>query len=209
MSITIKCYPFGPLGENTYLITDEATGSCAVIDPGYLIPSLDIGCGDASSLKYILLTHGHYDHFAAADKYLNDYPDAVFAAPAAETYLLHGGRDNKWMALNNGRPGICPEAHLLLKEGDTIDLGQTVIRVIETPGHTEGGICFVTDREVFTGDTLFRLSVGNTSLETGNWETLVESIRSKLYTLDEDMIAYPGHGQPTTIGYEKRANPFV
>ena len=81
--------------------------------------------------------------------------------------------------------------------------------MIETPGHTEGGICFATDKEIFTGDTLFRLSVGNTSLETGDWATLEESIRSRLYTLDENMIVYPGHGPATQIGYEKRSNPFV
>ena len=112
------------------------------------------------------------------------------------------------MALSNGG-GTCPEAQVLLREGDTITLGETVLRVIETPGHTEGGICFVTDNEVFTGDTLFRLSVGNTSLETGDWKTMEESIRNKLYTLDEELVVYPGHGPATKIGYEKRSNPFV
>ena len=209
MSITVKYYPCGPLSENTYLITDDATGLKAVIDPGYYGTDISKEISDPSVLKYILLTHGHYDHFAAARQYLEIYTEAVFAAPAAEARLLHGGRDNKWMALNDGTTGICPEAGLLLSEGDTVTLGETVLRVIETPGHTEGGICFASDREVFTGDTLFRLSVGNSSLETGDWDTLVHSIREKLYKLDEDMIVYPGHGPATTIGYEKRANPFV
>ena len=80
---------------------------------------------------------------------------------------------------------------------------------IGVPGHTGGGICFATDREIFTGDTLFKLSVGRTDLETGDWETLVRSISEKLYSLSDDMAVYPGHGEPTTIGYEKRANPFV
>ena len=75
--------------------------------------------------------------------------------------------------------------------------------------HTEGGICYLTDNIVFTGDTLFRLSVGNTSLETGDWPTMVKSIQEKLYTLDDDTIVYPGHGPATQIGYEKRSNPFV
>jgi glyoxylase-like metal-dependent hydrolase (beta-lactamase superfamily II) len=81
--------------------------------------------------------------------------------------------------------------------------------VIETPGHTGGGVCFATDKEIFTGDTLFRLSVGRTDLPTGDWFTLLHSINDKLYTLDQDLVVYPGHGGPTTIGYEKRANPFV
>ena len=101
------------------------------------------------------------------------------------------------------------EADSLVREGDVISLGETILRVLDTPGHTEGGICYVTDNEVFTGDTLFRLSVGNTSLETGSWPTMVDSIKSKLYTLDDVMIVYPGHGPATQIGYEKRSNPFV
>ena len=98
---------------------------------------------------------------------------------------------------------------MLLREGDVITLGETELRVIETPGHTGGGICFVTDREVFTGDTLFKLSVGRTDLETGDWDALMDSIKTKLYTLDDDLVVYPGHGLETTIGYEKKANPFV
>lgn len=205
MSLEVKCFPLGPLEENTYLITDTATGHQAVIDPGYYGPHTTSSITD---LRYILLTHGHYDHYASAGRYIESYPDAVFAAPAAETYLLHGGRDNKWMAVSHGGSG-CPEAQMLLSEGDTITLGDTVLRVIDTPGHTEGGICYLTDKEVFTGDTLFRLSVGNTSLETGDWPTMVRSIQEKLYTLDDDLIVYSGHGPATQIGYEKRSNPFV
>ena len=210
MSLTVKCFPAGPLGENTYLITDDATGCQAVVDPGYFGTDVKAEIKSADNFKYILLTHGHHDHFAAVQDYIDEYPDAVFAAPAGETYLLYGSRDNTRM------PGIaghdrdtCPEAQLLVKEGDLIRLGDTVLRVIETPGHTEGGICFASDSEIFTGDTLFRLSVGNTSFKTGDWPALVRSIQDKLYTLDEDLIVWPGHGPATTIGYEKRANPFV
>lgn len=205
MSLETKCFPMGPLQENTYLITDTETGQQAVIDPGYYGPQIT---SEISDLRFILLTHGHYDHYAAARMFVDNYPDAVFSAPAGETYLLHGGLDNKWMAVSHGG-GSCPEAGRLLSEGDIITLGKTDLLVIETPGHTEGGICYVTDHEVFTGDTLFRLSVGNSSLETGNWETMVSSIQNKLYTLDEELIVYPGHGPATQIGYEKRSNPFV
>ena len=207
MSLRVRCYPYGPLGENTYLITDIATGHMAVIDPGYFGNSV-IDAAGSGDLKYILLTHGHYDHFAAAADYIREYPDAGFAVPAGESYLLRGSRDNKMFASGSSRSN-CPDADIQLSEGDTITLGETVLRVIETPGHTEGGICFVTDNEVFTGDTLFRLSVGNTSFETGDWPTMVRSIENKLYTLPDDLTVYPGHGPETTIGYEKRANPFV
>lgn len=208
MGIIVKCYPFGMQKENTYLITDEATGQKAVLDPGYFGADIAAEIGDRECLRYILLTHGHYDHFSAAQDYIDEYPSAVFAAPAGETYLMHGGRDNKWMALGNGSP-VCPEADVLLKEGDSITLGDTVLKVMETPGHTEGGIVFHTGLDAFTGDTLFRLSVGNTSLETGDKVALVRSIHSRLYALDDETVIWPGHGASSTIGYEKRNNPFV
>ena len=197
MSLNIKCYPQGLYGENTYLITDEATGFKAIIDPGYFDFEVRMDIQNNAYLKYMLLTHGHHDHFLAAKQYLEEYSSVRFAAPEKELKLM-----------NSGIPS-CPEPGYLLKEGDVITLGETELRVIETPGHTAGGICFATDREVFTGDTLFRLSVGRTDLPTGDWFTLLHSINDKLYTLEDDLIVYPGHGEPTTIGYEKRANPFV
>ena len=197
MGLEIKCYPKGLYGENTYLITDEATGFKAIIDPGYFDFEVRMDIQNNAFLKYMLLTHGHDDHYLAAKDYLDEYTSVRFAGPAKDLKLMTEGINR------------CPEPSVLLKEGDVITLGETELRVIETPGHTGGGICFATDREIFTGDTLFRLSVGRTDLPTGDWNTLVESISKKLYTLDEEMIVYPGHGEPTTIGFEKRANPFV
>ena len=208
MSLTVKCFAAGPLGENTYVITDDATGFKAVVDPGYFGMDVRMEIQNNAYLKYILLTHGHYDHYAAVQEYLDEYISAVFVAPAGEHYLMYESREH--LMMSGGRGGrVCPQAKRFVREGDTIELGETTIRVIETPGHTEGGICFATDHEVFSGDTLFRLSVGNTSFETGDWGTMVNSIQNKLYTLNDDTIVYPGHGPATTIGYEKRANPFV
>ena len=197
MSLDIKCFPKGLYGENTYLITDEATGFKAIIDPGYFDLEVRMDIQNNAYLKYMLLTHGHHDHFLAAKQYLDEYTAVRFAGPEKDLKMMTSGIHR------------CPEPGYLLKEGDVITLGETELRVIETPGHTAGGICFATDREVFTGDTLFRLSVGRTDLPTGDWFTLLHSINDKLYTLPEDMIVYPGHGEPTTIGFEKRANPFV
>ena len=207
MSLTVRCFPYGPLGENTYVVKDQATGQAAVIDPGYY--GADAAEEIGGRLSFILLTHGHFDHFAAARRYMQAYPDAEFVAPAGDTRLMYRSTDNKWFAGGDAAAAACPEAGLLVREGDTITLGETVFTVIETPGHTEGGICYLTDSDVFTGDTLFRLSVGNTSFETGDWDTMVRSIETKLYTLDESMTVWPGHGEKTTIGFEKRANPFV
>lgn len=175
MSITVNCYPYGPLGENTYLIADDQTNKCAVIDPGYFGDVIISDINKCSSLDFILLTHGHYDHFASCLDYLNDYP----------------------------------ETSLLVGENDIIRLGETEIRIIGTPGHTSGGITFYADNIAFTGDTLFRLSVGVTNYKTGNCETMVRTIQTKIYALPDDTIVYPGHGPATTIGFEKKNNPFV
>lgn len=208
MSITVKCYPYGPLGENTYLIVDDQTDKCAVIDPGYFGDIIISEIEKCSSLDFILLTHGHYDHFAACTDYLNDYPDVVFAAPAGDTELMYHGTDNKWFANGSSR-SVCPEASLLVGEDDIIRLGETEIRIIGTPGHTSGGITFYADNIAFTGDTLFRLSVGVTNYKTGNRKTMVRTIQNRLYALPDDTIVYPGHGPATTIGFEKKNNPFV
>ena len=193
MGLQVKCYPYGIYGENTYIITDDSTGYKAVVDPGYYAPEVREEIQNSANLKYLLLTHAHHDHFSAVQEYLDEYPAVKFAAPAKEKSLM----------------GSCTEPHMWLSEGDVITLGEIGLKVIETPGHTAGGICFATDKEIFTGDTLFRLSVGRTDLPTGDWDTLVSSISSKLYTLDEELTVYSGHGAPSTIGFEKRANPFV
>lgn len=195
MGLDIKCYPKGMYGENTYLITDEATGFKAVIDPGYYDMEVRFDIQNNAYLKYLLLTHAHHDHFLSVQQYLDEYSSVVFAAPEGDIGLM--------------RKYGCPGPKQLLKEGDVIMLGETELRVIETPGHTAGGICFATGKEIFTGDTLFRLSVGRSDLETGDWDTLMKSISTKLYALSDDLVVYPGHGGPTTIGYEKKANPFV
>ena len=197
MSLDIKCYPNGMYGENTYLVTDYATGYKAVIDPGYYDLEVRMDIQNNAYLKYLLLTHGHHDHFLAAQQYVDEYSTVRFAAPEKDIALIE----------SQGYP--CPKPGVLLKEGDVITLGETEFKVIETPGHTGGGVCFLSGNVLFTGDTLFRLSVGRTDLPTGDWSELLRSIKEKLYTLDEDIIVYPGHGAPTTIGYEKKANPFV
>lgn len=195
MGISIKMYPYGMYGENTYLVTDEASGLKAVIDPGYYSDKVTTDIGDAESLKYLLLTHGHPDHFYAVSDYKKEYKDVEFLAPEADKAIM----------------SQCPDADQWLKDGDEITLGETKFRVISTPGHTAGGICFysASDKAIFTGDTLFKMSVGRTDLESGDWDTLVKSIKEKLYTLDDDTVVYSGHGVETSIEFEKRANPFV
>lgn len=208
MSILIKVFPYGPLHENTYFVTDENSGLSAIIDPGYYGSEIVDLIVDNNTLKYIFLTHGHFDHLYAAQDYLDNYSSAKLVAPLADTYLIHKDWENDYltrgMAMRN-----CPEPHIYIKDGDSLMLGDSEFKFISTPGHTEGGVCILCGDKLFSGDTLFRLSVGNTSLETGDWSSLQSSIRNKLYILDDSVVVLPGHGASTTIGYEKRSNPFV
>lgn len=208
MSLTIKNYPIGPLQENTYLIIDNESGHKAIIDPGYFGNLVVNDIMDESSLKYIFLTHAHVDHFSAAEEYLKIYKEAKFVASCNEKYLLNKDWSKDSIQKNIGNT-FCPKVDIFVKEGDEISLGDTKLKFIETPGHTEGSMCIIADDNIFSGDTLFRFSVGNTSFETGNWDALQDSILKKLYTLNDDMKVFPGHGPYTTIGDEKRGNPFV
>ncbi len=208
MSIIVKKYPKGPLAENTYLITDEATGYKAIVDPGYIGKDIIAEIGEKSNLKYIFLTHGHYDHFYSAGEFLKEFPEAKFVAPKKDMYLMSKDWNKDVLAFGNSTPQ-CPEADIYVVEGDVVTLGDSDFEFIETPGHTEGGICIKSGDILFSGDTLFKLSVGNSSFETGNWDALLDSIKNKLYVLDENTTVYPGHGLPTTIAFEKKANPFV
>lgn len=208
MSIEVLTYESPLLGENTYLVRDISTGRVAIIDPGTINEEIISQIGNKENLKYVILTHAHYDHFFAGQDYVSMFPNAKFVGPAGETYLMSKDCSNVYVGRNITCPD-CPKCDVLVTEDDKLNLGETIIHFINTPGHTEGGMCVLIDDKLFSGDTLFRLSVGNTSFETGNFEQLANSIREKLYILEDNITVYPGHGPTTTIGYEKKANPFV
>lgn len=208
MAIDIKKYELGPLEENTYLLTDLDTSHQAVIDPGYYGKSILSDINNIDSVKYVILTHGHFDHYYCANQYLDQFPNAKLIAPLKDKYLISQGSNTEFSSMGYRHPA-CPPVDEYVTEDNEINLGNSIIKFIETPGHTEGGMCILVDNSLFSGDTLFRLSVGNTSFETGSFETLINSIKNKLYTLNDDVVVYPGHGINTTIGYEKRGNPFV
>lgn len=208
MAIDVKCYPKGLLDENTYLITDKDTGYQAIVDPGYFGEDIAADITESDNLKYIILTHAHYDHYSEAADYINNYDKANFVVPAPEKYLLSKVEDPAFASIGM-RVNGCAKGDIEVGEDDSLELGNSTITFIETPGHTEGSICVRIGNIIFSGDTLFRASVGNTNFETGNWSNLKESIRNKLFVLDADTLVYPGHGPVTTIGYEKEFNPFV
>ncbi len=204
----LKCYYTGPLQVNTYLCYDEESLEALVVDPGGPSNQLVSDIKDNKLiLKYVFLTHGHGDHIGGVEDLKEKFPQAKLVAGAKEASMLSGALDNVSGELF-GR-SISLIADISVKENDTLSIGSVNFRVIETPGHTPGGISLYTKGLVFSGDTLFRQSIGRTDFPGGDQRQLFDSIRQKLYTLPEDTVVLPGHMEQTEIGFEKRNNYFV
>ena len=204
----VACITVGMFEENCYLYACPKTREAVIIDPGDEAERILARIQELQLIpKYILNTHGHIDHICAIDEVSAIYP-VPLAIHTADTYMYTDER----AARNFGRraPLVKRKPDILLKEGDVISIGTLKLEVLYTPGHTQGGVCFVSRPYcIFSGDTLFYRSIGRTDLPGGDTEQLLTSIRTKLYTLEEDLSVFPGHGQPTTIMEEKHENPFV
>ncbi|MDR2610045.1 MAG: MBL fold metallo-hydrolase [Clostridiales Family XIII bacterium] len=199
----------GSIGTNSYLLLSDDEKEAAIIDPAVFIPEFAEKIdGLGATLNYILLTHGHGDHTGGIPEFKERFPDAKLAAGRHEEELLRNASVNYSSVILGAEVNPMPD--ILLKDGDELKVGNLTLKVIETPGHTAGGVSYLVNNEVlFSGDTLFRGSVGRTDLPTGDMITLLRSIREKLFTLDDEVRVLPGHMQDTTIGREKRTNPFV
>lgn len=201
----LRYLPTGMLQSNCYIAGNNGEG--IVIDPGSRASDI-IRLAEEMKLdiKYILLTHAHIDHICSVDE-IRDKLDAKVMIHAADAPALSNGMLNGSVMFADSR--TFKEADTLLKDGDSFDVGGMKIDIIHTPGHTPGGICIKIEENIFTGDTLFRMSVGRTDLGNGNHKDLINSIKNKLMVLDNDSVVYPGHGESSTIGFEKKNNPFI
>ena len=198
----------GPLSVNCYIVACEKSREGIVVDPGGDV-ELIVRIVQQHGLKIhtIINTHGHFDHLggnrqalaAFGARLLIHQADAPMLSMSAEVARKYGMQGEN-----------SPEADAYLVDGMDILFGTCRLKVFHTPGHTQGGCClyFEEERKVITGDTLFADSIGRTDLPGGSHEQLLESIRSKLFTLPDDVIAYPGHGPQTTIGHERSCNPY-
>lgn len=205
--LTVQHFYTGPISVNTYLGYDESKAAF-IVDPGAYCADLSgIVRAQGLDVRYILLTHGHGDHIGGVEAFRRCYPEAKVAAGIHEKELMADPGLNSSTEIN-GRP-IRVEADIWLREGDVIHCGLTELGVLYTPGHTRGGICFVTDGACFAGDTLFRMSIGRTDFPGGDYGEIIDSIKNKLFSLPDDTVVYTGHMEATTIGFEKRHNPFV
>lgn len=194
----------GPLSVSCYVVADPATKEACVIDPGADASKImNFIRKNGLDLKFVINTHGHGDHIAA---------NKDLGVPV---YIHAADKDCLTDPKKNLSAGIfmfdiiSPEASRILEDGDTIELGKLKFKVLHTPGHTKGSISLALDNMIFTGDTLFHCGVGRADLPGGDEDELLDSIRNKLLVFRDDTVIYPGHGGSSTIGEERRNNPFL
>lgn len=207
--IIVKFRTLGEVQTNCYFVFREDTKDCVIVDPAAeperieeLIQKMELKPGA------ILLTHGHFDHIMAVDAVRERYQIPVYAAEAERNTLADESYN---MAAMIGVSALSVQADHWLRDGDEIELLGQMVRCLLTPGHTEGGMCYYFPKAgiLFSGDTLFRESVGRTDFPGGSMSVLIRSIREKLFVLPEAVQVYPGHGLITSIQNEKMFNPFA
>jgi glyoxylase-like metal-dependent hydrolase (beta-lactamase superfamily II) len=197
----------GMFGVNNYLVHSPGSSKALLIDACEDYPSILKKIAELNlELVYLINTHGHGDHIAGNEAIIQK-TGAKLLIGARETPYLSDANLNlsAWM----GAALFSPPPDRLLNEGDVVELENIRLEILHTPGHTPGHITLVTEGIAFVGDVIFRESIGRTDFPGGSYETLIETIRTKIYTLPENTILYNGHGPQTTVAHEKRYNPFV
>ena len=205
----LRALEVGGVAENCYIIGDEATRQCLIIDPGAEAKRIVAAVEETGVTPLrIINTHGHPDHVGVVVPVQNRFKLKFFMHEADVFLLPHLPSFAEYMGESDV---IIPTVDEFLRDGDVITCGTLALRVTHTPGHTPGGVCFIIESEktVIVGDTLFAGSVGRTDLPGGSHAELLNSIHQKLMILPDDYAVYPGHGPKTTIGRERKTNPFL
>ncbi len=211
--IKVKVFTFNLFSENTIVIWDDETKESAIIDPGTLTSEeenilSDFILANNLNVKYLINTHCHIDHILGC-KFVKKKYNPVYYAPEKDIPLLeHAQQQAQMFDIILEEP---PKPDQLIDETKEITLGDSKLKFLFTPGHTPGEFCIYLEREkiCITGDVLFNESIGRTDLWGGDHDTLIDSIQNKLLILPDDVVIYPGHGETSTIGYEKQNNPFL
>lgn len=196
---------YTPTTENTYLVYDENTKNGAVIDPGCRTEDiLKMAQKNGVSIKYILLTHCHYDHIMSMVPLKEVTGAKIVTGDMGSRNIGNPDINLTFHGLGYAIEGV--NADIILKDGEELEFDGVKIKCIYTPGHTNCGVCYLCENELFCGDTLFLRSCGRWDLPTGNYDVLEKSIKEKLYVLPDETVLHSGHGDTSTIGYEKKFN---
>lgn len=202
----IKMLVVGPIQANCYIVGCEKTGEAAIVDPGDEADRIVQVLNDNKlTAKYIIDTHGHFDH-VGANKQVKEMTGGLIVIHPKDAHMLNeiSRAAATWgMSVDNS-----PPPDLEVDEGDVISVGTIEFKVLHTPGHTPGGISLYADNIVLVGDTLFAGSIGRTDFPGGDYQALISNVRDKLFPLGDDVQVLSGHGPVTTIGRERQYNPF-
>ncbi|MCF6157534.1 MAG: MBL fold metallo-hydrolase [wastewater metagenome] len=205
-NIIFETLMIGPLEVNCYLIGSKKDNAAIVIDAGGNPEEiLDLLKRHNLTLRYILNTHAHFDHVGGVG-YLQDKTGAAFLLHQEDMPLL--GYLNDQTSAFGMSPIPTPRVDKPLADNEEIPVGDETLQVIHTPGHSPGSVCFLINDALFSGDTLFAGSIGRTDFYGGSHTKIIHSIKTRLFTLGDHVVVYPGHGEPTTIGEERLHNPF-
>ncbi len=211
----IKTFEFNPLGVNSYVLFDD-TNECVVIDAACFYPDekellINFIIDNDLVIKHVINTHLHFDHIFGVNTLSSQFGLKLECHKADEFLLENISNQLSLFGIPSANNDFKPEIRKWLEEGDRISFGNQSLRVFHVPGHSPGSIVFYNELAgcVFSGDVLFRDSIGRTDLAGGNFEQLIEGINSKIFELPNETVVYPGHGPSTTVGYEKKNNPFV
>lgn len=200
--------PVGMLGTNCYILSSNAN-NCAVFDPGAQPEKIINTVGDNGlNVRYILLTHGHHDHIGGVRKLMEKFPEAELFIGKHDLEMLTDG-NKSYASVRYDKSGeFFIEKAQTASDDDIIKLDELEIRVMETPGHTKGGVCYICDNMIFSGDTLFLRDVGRCDLYGGDYGVMKKSLL-KLIGLNGDYRVYPGHGEATSLEFERQHNSYI